>query len=199
VKTTKCSIRRHSRKKERTGFKKKEELWWDGGKALTSKGSPRRDSGRFTSDQFQPHIYRDANAFPSPRSWEFVSRILDSLDSQAKPAIEHEVIAGAVGTGAATEFSAFLRMFRELPNIDAILLNPTQEPVPENAAAQYAVASALARCASDTNFDRICLYLNRLPTEFRVLCVRDATLREPAIRCTAGYTKWAVENHHAIA
>jgi len=104
-----------------------------------------------------------------------------------------------VGAGAATEFSAFLRMFRELPNIDAILLNPIQEPAPENAAAQYAVVSALARCASDTNFDRICLYLNRLPTEFRVLCVRDATLREPAIRFTAGYTQWAVENHHAIA
>jgi hypothetical protein len=90
-------------------------------------------------------------------------------------------------------------MFRELPNIDAILLNPLQEPVPENAASQYAIASALARCASDTNFDRVCLYLNRLPTEFRVLCVRDATLRAPAIRSMAGYTKWAVENHHAIA
>jgi hypothetical protein len=153
--------------------------------------------------RFRPELLsafdRDANAFPSPRSWGLVSRILDSLDSKSNPAIEHEVIAGAVGTGAATEFSAFLRMFRELPNIDSILLNPLQEPVPENAAAQYAVASALARSASDMNFDRICLYLNRLPTEFRVLCVRDATLREPAIRSTAGYTKWAVENHHAIA
>jgi MoxR-like ATPase len=153
--------------------------------------------------RFRPELLsafdRDTNAFPSPRSWEFVSRILDSLDSKSRSALEHEVIAGAVGTGAATEFSAFLRMFRELPNIDAILLNPTQEPVPENAAAQYAVASALARCATDINFDRICLYLDRLPTEFRVLTVRDATLREPVIRCTAGYTKWAVENHHAIA
>ena len=150
--------------------------------------------------RFRPELLsafdRDSNAFPSPRSWEFVSRI---LNSKPDPSAEHELIAGAVGTGAATEFSAFLRMFRELPNIDAILLNPTQEPVPENAAAQYAVASALARCASDTNFDRICLYLNRLPIEFRVLCVRDATLREPAIRCTAGYVKWAVQNHDAIA
>jgi hypothetical protein len=68
-----------------------------------------------------------------------------------------------------------------------------------NAAGQYVVASALARCASDANFDRICLYANCLPTEFRVLCVRDATLRAPGIHCTAGYTKWAVENHHAIA
>ncbi len=153
--------------------------------------------------RFRPELLsvfdRDAHAFPSPRSWEFVSRILDSLDSKSSPSLEHEVIAGAVGSGAATEFSAFLRTFRELPNIDAILMNPLQEPVPENAAAQYAVASALARCASDANFDRVCLYLNRLPTEFRVLCVRDATLRAPAIRCTAGYTRWAVDDHYAIA
>jgi len=32
-----------------------------------------------------------------------------------------------------------------------------------------------------------------------VLCVRDATLRTPAIRSTAGYTKWAIDNHSAIA
>src|SRR4029077_13861246 len=121
--------------------------------------------------RFRPELLsafdRDANAFPSPRSWEFVSRI---LDSGAERCVEHELFVGAVGSGAATEFSAFLRMFRELPNIDAILLNPLKEPVPENAAAQYAVASALARVASDTNFDRVCLYLDPLPTEFRVLC-----------------------------
>jgi len=80
----------------------------------------------------------------------------------------------AVGTGAATEFSGFLRMFRELPTIDAILVNPRTEPVPENTATQYAVASALAYCASDSNFDRIRAYLDRMPTEFQVLCVRDA-------------------------
>src|SRR5713101_2351598 len=38
---------------------------------------------------------RDANAFPSPRSWEFVSRI---LESQPEPSIEHELFAGAVGS-----------------------------------------------------------------------------------------------------
>lgn len=139
---------------------------------------------------------RDANAFPSPRSWEFVSRILNTSPDQT---IEHELFAGAVGAGAATEFSAFLKSFRELPNIDAILMNPLKEPVPENAAAQYAVASALAHCATDTNFDRICAYLGRMPTEFSVLSVRDASLREPAIRHTGAYTKWAIENHHVLA
>jgi hypothetical protein len=68
---------------------------------------------------------RDANAFPSPRSWEFVSRIVGAAPD---PSVEHELFAGAVGTGAATEFSAFLKTFRELPNIDAILMNPLKEP-----------------------------------------------------------------------
>src|SRR6516225_5825786 len=106
--------------------------------------------------RFRPELLsafdRDQNAFPSPRSWEIVSRILASSPDKA---IEHELFAGAVGQGAATEFSGFLRMFRELPNIDAILMNPQREPVPEAAAAQYAVASALAQCASDLNFDRV--------------------------------------------
>jgi ATPase family associated with various cellular activities (AAA) len=150
--------------------------------------------------RFRPQLLsafdRDANAFASPRSWEFVSRILDGSPDSA---VEHEMFAGAVGSGAATEFSGFLKMFRELPNIDAILLNPRGEPVPESPAAQYAVASALAHRASDTNFDRICHYLDRMPTEFRVLSVRDATLRDQKIKYTAGYTKWAVENHHVLA
>ena len=139
---------------------------------------------------------RDANAFPSPRSWEFVSRILDATPDCS---LEHELFVGAVGTGAATEFAAFLRTFRELPNIDAILLNPHKEPVPESAAAQYAVASALAHCATDLNFDRVCNYLDRMPTEFSVLCVRDASLRQPAVKHTAAFTRWATANHHVLA
>lgn len=150
--------------------------------------------------RFRPQLLsafdRDANAFPSPRSWEFVSRILDSNPDSN---VEHEMFAGTVGAGAATEFSGFLRMFRELPNIDAILLNPSGEPVPDAPAAQYAVASALAQRASDVNFERICLYLDRMPTEFRVLSVRDATLRNPKIKYTAAYTKWAIQNHHVMA
>jgi hypothetical protein len=150
--------------------------------------------------RFRPELLsqfdRDAHAFPSPRSWEFVSRILVSSPDKS---MEHELFAGAVGAGAATEFSGFLRMYRDLPNIDAILLNPHREPVPESPAAQYAVASALAQCASDINFDRVHTYLKRMPTEFSVLCVRDASLREPAIRHTPSYTQWAIENHAVLA
>src|SRR5215471_1076979 len=66
--------------------------------------------------RFRPELLsafdRDQHAFPSPRSWEFVSRILASSPDKT---VEHELFAGAVGAGAATEFSGFVRMFRELP------------------------------------------------------------------------------------
>jgi len=107
--------------------------------------------------RFRPDLLsqfdRDANAFPSPRSWSFVSKILDGATS---PETEHQLIAGTVGQGAATEFAAFLATYRNLPNIDAILMNPEKEPVPANAAAQFAVATALSHCATDMNFDRVC-------------------------------------------
>jgi hypothetical protein len=45
----------------------------------------------------------------------------------------------------------------------------------------------------------VCTYLERMPTEFSVLCVRDASVKQPSIRHTQGYTKWAIANHHAIA
>ena len=63
----------------------------------------------------------------------FVARILDSCPD---PGVEHEMFAGTVGTGAATEFSGFLRMFRELPNIETILprLEETKlAPIPPQA------------------------------------------------------------------
>src|SRR6266852_1377236 len=149
--------------------------------------------------RFRPEILnvfdRDANAFPSPRSWEFVSGILAEGPNRR---LEQELYVGAVGLGAATEFGAFLKTFRELPSIEGILMNPAREPVPDQPGAQYAVATALANSASDTNFDRMCVYLQRMPTEFQVFCVRDASLRDPSIRSTKGYVTWAVENHHAI-
>jgi len=62
--------------------------------------------------RFRPQLLsvfdRDANAFPTPRSWEFVSRILDS-DPDAN--VEHEMFAGTVGLGAATEFSGMYPRF----------------------------------------------------------------------------------------
>jgi hypothetical protein len=117
---------------------------------------------------------RDATAFPTPRTWEFASKI---VKGGASKEVERELIKATVGEGAAVEFSGFLEKFRSLPNIDSILRDPTKEPVLGDPASLYAIASALARVASDTNFDSIHSYLERMPSEFSVRDTRKGTLR----------------------
>jgi hypothetical protein len=96
--------------------------------------------------------------------------------AKTPPALLHPVIAGCVGEGAAAEFIGFLRLYRELPDLDAVLTHPDSTPVPREPAVLYALVGALVeRCRNDqaplTNFVK---YALRFPEEFAVLALRDA-------------------------
>ena len=148
--------------------------------------------------RFRPELLhkfdRNTRAFPSPRSWSFVSGI-----TAQKPSAEIELalVSGSVGHAAAIDYMAFLKLYRSLPSIDAILLNPTGAPVPTEASTLYAVSSALARRAQPSNLGRIIQYLDRLPVEFSVMAIRDATTREAQLTATPEFTNWAV-NHSEV-
>lgn len=109
-----------------------------------------------------------------------------------------EVLAGAVGEGCAAELVGFLRVYKDLPNIAAILLDPKEADVPTDPAALYAVVSALVEKASEDNANRIIQYGNRLPTDFSVLLVRDMIRKEPKIQNTKGFIKWATTNQEIL-
>ena len=124
----------------------------------------------------------------TPRAWaEGVSASLGVIDA----AHEFPVFKGDVGEGPAAEFCAFLKIFRKLPSPDAILLNPANSEVPTDPATLYALCGALAHKASDSNFKRIMTYVNRMPTEFTVLFIRDAIKRNPALQTSADFIAWA--------
>lgn len=56
----------------------------------------------------------------------------------------------------------------------------------------YALMGALSYRASPAAFPAIIRYLNRLPEqEFAVVCVIDATARDPALMATSAYQCWA--------
>lgn len=131
------------------------------------------------------------NAFPTPRSWHMVS---DLVGAGLQPDIEHEMLAGTVGAGAATEFSGFLRVFRQMPNPDSILLDPLGADVPSEPSARYAITTALARRAEPGNFDRIMAYADRLPQEYAANLVKDATSRDSSLVNTPVFTIWATKN-----
>lgn len=150
---------------------------------------------RFKPDQL--HAFdKQAHSFPTPRSWEMVSDLVKLDDGDQDT--ERVLVSGAVGQGAAVEFLSFVQMFRNLPSIDAILMNPKQATVYEDPSTLYAVTAALGRRATQENFGRVIEYLDRLPSEWAVYSMRDAVQRDASLTVTPEFTKWAVAHGDII-
>lgn len=131
---------------------------------------------------------------PTPRSWaEGVSAILGVVP----PAAEYECFKGAVGEGAAAEFVGFMKIYRNLPDPDVILLDPLHSEVPQDSATLYALAGALADRATISNVAALCMYIKRMPAEFSVLCMSYAARRAPELTLTDAVKRWH-EQHKAI-
>ncbi len=134
---------------------------------------------------------KDAQAFATPRSWEFLSKIV-----QQKPSsdIEYELYTGIVGEGSAAEFMGYLKYYRDLPNLDALLMNPGAAKVPEEPATLYALSTGLATKATQDNMERVVKYALRLPAEFQVLLMKDAIARDNDLTQTKPFNEWAIKN-----
>jgi len=130
-------------------------------------------------------------AFPSPRSWEFVS---DIVRAGPDAAVEYALIAGTIGQAAAAELLGFLRIFRQLPSPDTVLLDPKGASVPTDPATLYALCGALARKASQSNFDRIAQYAERIPPEYQVCLVTGSVQHEPEVQHTRAFIEWNSKN-----
>lgn len=121
---------------------------------------------------------------PDPRSWEKVGRWMNIKVNDL------DVHTGCVGKGAATELNAFLRLAKDAPSLDTILLNPDSAPIPENPSLQYLVVSGLARRADKNNIGQVASYLSRMTQPMRVLCWRDALRISPQLQQTKAAIKW---------
>jgi MoxR-like ATPase len=136
--------------------------------------------------QFEPAS--NPRAFPTPRSWQFVSDVLAGTPA----GLLHPVVAGCVGDGAAAEFLGFLRLYRELPDLDQLLSRPESSPVPREPAVLYALVGALVeRCRqAKAPLQALVAYALRLPDEFALLALRDATAVLPKLASLPAVQQW---------
>ena len=153
--------------------------------------------------KFRPNLLHsfdpatNPRAFPSPRSWSFVNDIYKSQLSQDE---EFELVKGTIGEGASAEFSGFVRVIKDLPTVDQILLDPEKTKVPTTQPASlYALATALDNRATPGNLDRIMKYIERMPVEFQVVFMRGAITRDSKLSGTKAYMDWAVTNQNVFA
>jgi hypothetical protein len=134
----------------------------------------------------------DLTNSPSPRTWANAAKLL-ALNLPAD--IELAALQGAVGEGPAAEFSAFLRMYRALPNLDGILLDPDNAKIPDQPNVLHAVSVGLASKANQANFGRVARYAERLEQaghgEFAVLMLRDCLRRDMQVCNTPEFIRLA--------
>ena len=130
------------------------------------------------------------HAFPSPRSWEFASNIVKNRNG-LDAGVERALFRGTVGEAAAAEFTAFLKVWRELPHPRAVLDDPANADIPENASTLMALCGSLYRMASDVNLDAIVTYATRLRREVGESLVGACVRREPALQRSPAFIRWA--------
>ncbi len=151
--------------------------------------------------RFRPNLMHDfdpqhsGKAFASPRSWEFMSRI---LEASAHESVEYELFQGTVGMGAATEFMGFLRVWRDLPTVESILKDPTNIEIPQEPATLYALCEALGAKIDVQNIDAAIEFSLRLPAEFSVLLLRTAVCKDESLVHTSAFAQWAQKYSHVL-
>ncbi len=109
-------------------------------------------------------------AFPSPRSWERASEIMQlSLTETSKT----EMLKGAIGSGSAVEFQAFSRVFGELPKLADVLsgkvdLSAIKRPDIMRAII-YSVLSYAGQTKEPARISAVATVATQLPDEWAML------------------------------
>lgn len=142
---------------------------------------------RFRQDLlYVPKKGRDIENFPTPRSWGFLGKKMPVIPKGQ----ELREYAGSVGEAAAHELATFLDVYKEIPTLEEILLNPRGARLPDTAkpATASAIVSMLAGRTTATNFDTVMIYVNRMidagMREYVGFYIQDATTRDPSLQQT---------------
>ncbi|WP_448871245.1 AAA family ATPase [Desulfobulbus propionicus] len=150
--------------------------------------------------RFRPSLLHDfdpersGRAFPSPRSWEFASRL---LRRQPDTAILADLLTGTVGPAAAAELTAFLQIRQNLPSMEDILNAPQSLEIPTDPAVLFALCEMAGRAAEPDHARPLLDFAGRLPDEFSVLLVREAVRTCREIAGSDEFARWA-ERHAEV-
>ncbi len=119
------------------------------------------------------------HAFPTPRSWELCSRLIEDFNF-SKDEEEHVLMMAraAVGANAAAHLVEYLTITSQI-DAEKYLANPEKVSFPKDLSELYALCTVLADAvphgAPKDRLERLCILLNRLAEkhgEFALLCLR---------------------------
>ena len=149
--------------------------------------------------QYHPGLLLDYDpknvgyAFPSPRSWEYVSDLVKSAGSGdviLDKKVERAMIRGAVGPAAGAQFLSFLSVGKGLPLPQTVLSQPDDCMVPSSVDQQMVLCASLSRFVNDMNFDAAVKYAKRLTPEVGEHLVSNCLAQHPELQASLAYIEW---------
>jgi hypothetical protein len=144
--------------------------------------------------QFRPQLLNDFQPSkdiinsPMPRTVAYVGKM---MNAKLPDYLMFEGFKGAAGESFAVEFLAYLKVYSKLPSVNEILLNPTTARVPDEIAGKYAITGALAEKMNPQTVGSFLQYLERLPEELSVSCLKLSAMKNPSICTTREFITWA--------
>ena len=144
--------------------------------------------------QFNPET--DTRAFPTPRTHEFLSRLLYAI-----PEPPLELMSGTVGGAVAAQFMAFMKLRHELPDLNRIMGG--DNIIPQRLDILYVTVTALVDMTKEQkHFDRLIRYSLQFPkmaTEAAVLLVMLLRNKDAKkVVSSPAWADWATRFKHVI-
>ncbi len=137
-------------------------------------------------------------SFATPRSWQYVSELMNlGLENGTL----FEALKGAIGEGAGIEYFGWLKIYRDLPKPEDILLKG-KDIVPEESNIMYALVSALINCVREhqDKIDRLIKYSLKIQKEFAVVLIKDLlkTDMQEKVMASKALDIWVAQNKEVI-
>ena len=119
--------------------------------------------------EFDPD--REDQTFPSPRTWHFVSKLIQANNNKVDEA-SIPLLAGAITLEHASAFVQFCKVYKDLLSIDTILKNPDVDP-PADLATLWATVIHLINKTDVQNFPKLVKFIDKLPATFQIVYLRS--------------------------
>lgn len=155
--------------------------------------------GYKSEDLFSFDPTKNEKSFATPRSWEFVSSLLQSAMDKK---LLLETISGAIGKNRAVNFLSFAKVMHKLPDIEAIL-NGEAKQYPEEIDVLHALSTGLVMAIrqnhSPERMDNLLNYTLELQSEFAVMIVQDLQRAGYTMEEQAAFSKWVGKFAYLLA
>ena len=134
---------------------------------------------------------RDIENSPCPRT---VANVGKMMNAKLKDNLMFEAIKGAAGVAFANEFTAFLRVYKELPTAKEIEADPVNCKLPTEVSAKFAIIGMVLEAITIGTMGKYLTYLDRLGSEITTATMKLCSVKRPDVCKNSAYVEWSIKH-----